>query len=230
MHGFYLVYGVKQALWGECEHAPPVEVNVSIYVPVSMCVTYVLDACIYMYHISLNRRPGVYFLCDFADLAFKRGRRLFTSRISCPRPPTLCSARQGRNSLQFMRPYGKPRERQAHSIAFYLKDTSKHLFCAIEVAVGKVQLSPLSLPYRAVHVDYAPHPQVGTGPTRHLIEAQHLFAILPLIPPAFKQGRRLFKGGVYSRKYCMFHMLFECASHAHQALSVQLRGVFTVAF
>ena len=91
-----------------------------------------------MYCISSNRRPGVYFLRDSADPAFKRGRRLF----SCPRPPTLSSARRGQNSLQFVRPYGKPRERQAHSIAFNLKDTSKYLFCAIGVAVGEVQLSP----------------------------------------------------------------------------------------
>ena len=38
-------------------------------------------------------------------------------------------------------------------------------------------------------------------PTRRLIEARRLFAILPIIPAAFKQGRRLFEGGVYSRKY-----------------------------
>ena len=30
----------------------------------------------YMYRISLNRRPGVYFLRDFADPACKRGRYL----------------------------------------------------------------------------------------------------------------------------------------------------------
>ena len=29
-----------------------------------------------MHRISSNRRPGVYFLCDSADPAFKRGRRL----------------------------------------------------------------------------------------------------------------------------------------------------------
>ena len=33
------------------------------------------------YRISSNRRPGVYFLRDFADPAFKRGRRLFTHAI-----------------------------------------------------------------------------------------------------------------------------------------------------
>ena len=55
------------------------------------------------------------------------------------------SSRRGRNSLQFGQPYGKPRERQAHSIAFNLKDTSKHLFCAIGVLVGEVQLAPSSL-------------------------------------------------------------------------------------
>ena len=32
--------------------------------------------CIYIYRISSNRRPGVYFLRDSADPAFKRGRRL----------------------------------------------------------------------------------------------------------------------------------------------------------
>ena len=78
--------------------------------------------------------------------AFKRNQRLFTSRISCPRPPTLRSSRQGQNSLQFVRLYGKPRERQAHSIAFYLKDTSKHLSCVIR-AVGEVQRSLLRLPH-----------------------------------------------------------------------------------
>ena len=41
-----------------------------------------------------------------------------------------------------------------------------------------------------MHVDYVPRPQ----PTRRLIEAQCLFAILPLIPPAFKRA------GVYSRE------------------------------
>ena len=116
------------------------------------------------------------------DPVFKRGRRLFTLRISCPRPPTLRSTRQGRNSLQF--------------VASYLKDTSQHLFCAIGVAVGEVQQSPLSL-----HLDYVPRPQACTGPTRRLIEAQRLFAILPLIPLAFKRGQRLFEGGIYSRKY-----------------------------
>ena len=88
---------------------------------------------VYTYCISSNRRPSVYFLCDSADPVFKQGRRLFTSRISCPRPPMLRSARQGRNSLQFVLLYkppgttstagrgSKPRERQAHLIAFYLK-------------------------------------------------------------------------------------------------------------
>ena len=52
-----------------------------------------------------------------------------------------------------------------------------------------------------MHMDYMPRPQDGTGPTRRLIEARRLFAILPLIPPAFKRGQHLFKGGVYSRKY-----------------------------
>ena len=65
------------------------------------------------------------------------------------------------------------------------------VFCAIGVAVGEVQLSPLSL--HTVHVDYMARPQAGTGPTWRLIEVQHLFAILPLIPPAFKQGRCLFE-------------------------------------
>jgi len=65
-------------------------------------------------------------------------------------------------------------------LTFYLKDTSKYLFCAIGEAVGEVQLSPLSL--RAVHVDYLPRSQASTGPTRRLIEARRLFAILPSIP------------------------------------------------
>ena len=52
-----------------------------------------------------------------------------------------------------------------------------------------------------MHVGYVSHPQGGTGPIRRLIEARRLFAILPLIPLAFKRGRRLFEGGVYSRKY-----------------------------
>ena len=65
------------------------------------------------------------------------------------------------------------------------------VFCAIGVAVGEVQLSPLSL--HASHVDYVARPQAGTGPTRRLIEVQRLFAILPLIPPAFKRGRCLFE-------------------------------------
>ena len=42
--------------------------------------------------------------------------------------------------------------------------------------------------------DYVPCPQAGTRPTWHLIEAQHVFVILPLIPPAFKRGH------VYSRE------------------------------
>ena len=70
-------------------------------------------------------------------VTFKRGRRLFTHIFLAH---ALRSARRGRNSLQFVRPYGKPRERQAHSIAFNLKDTSKHLFCAIGVAVGEGQV------------------------------------------------------------------------------------------
>ena len=148
------------------------------------------------YHISSNRRPGVYFLHDSGGPAFKQGRCLnapaFISHISCPRPPTLHRARRCRNSLQFVRPYGKPREQQAHSIVI---DTSKHLFCAIGVAVREVQLSPLSLPRDARRLC------ATTGPTRRLIEVRCLFAILPLIPPAFKRGRRLFEGGVYSRKY-----------------------------
>ena len=56
----------------------------------------------------------IYFLCDSTDSAFKQGRCLFTSRISCPRPPMLRSACRGRNSLQFTRPYGKRREQEAH--------------------------------------------------------------------------------------------------------------------
>ena len=92
------------------------------------------------------------------------------------------------------------------------------VFCAIGVAVGEVQLSPLSL--HAVHVDYVARPQAGTGPTWCLIEVQRLFAILPLIPPAFKRGRCLFKGGVYSRKYgtCTYvHVhtyMYICKVHA----------------
>ena len=73
------------------------------------------------------------------------------------------------------------------------------VFCAIGVAVGEVQLSPVSL--HAVHMDYVARPQAGTGLTRRLIEVQRFFAILPSIPPAFKRGRCLFEGGVYSRKY-----------------------------
>ena len=65
------------------------------------------------------------------------------------------------------------------------------VFCAIGVTVGEVQLSPLSL--HAVHVDYVARPQAGTGPTRRLIEVQRLFAILPLMPPAFKRGWCLFE-------------------------------------
>ncbi len=49
-----------------------------------------------------------------------------------------------------------------------------------------------------------PRPQACTGPTRRLLEARRLFAILPLIPLAFKRGRRLFEGGVYSRKYGIY--------------------------
>ena len=54
-------------------------------------------------------------------------------------------------SSEFVPPYGKPRERQAHSIAFNLKDASKHHFCALEVAVGEVQLAPFSLPRGTCH-------------------------------------------------------------------------------
>ena len=48
--------------------------------------------------------------------------------------------------------------------------------------------------------DNVPRPQAGTGLTRHLIEAQHLFAILP---PVFKRGQHLFEGGIYSKQYGM---------------------------
>ena len=34
-----------------------------------------------------------------------------------------------------------------------------------------------------------------------LIKARHIFAMLPLIHPAFERGWRLFEGGIYSRKY-----------------------------
>ena len=150
-----------------------------------------------MYCISSNRRPGIYFLRNSADPVFKRawhfkwGQCLFSSRISCPRPPTLHSARRDWNSLQFVRLYGKPRERRAHSIAFNLKDTSKYLFCAIGVAVSEVQLSPSSLlcGARGLHAT----PPSWYRPTWHLIETRRLFAILPLIPPAFIRGRCLFK-------------------------------------
>ena len=87
------------------------------------------------------------------------------------------------------------------------------VFCAIGVAVGEVQLSPLSL--HAVHVDYVARPQAGTGPTRRLIEVQRLFAILPLIPPAFKRA------DVYSREASIrgntvhVHMyMYICKVHA----------------
>ena len=79
----------------------------------------------------------------------------------------------------------------------FLLEGHVEVFCAIGVAVGEVQLSPLSL--HAVHVDYVARPQAGTGPTRHLIEVQRLFAILPLIPPAFKRGRCLFEEIRYIR-------------------------------
>ena len=144
------------------------------------------------HRISSNRRPGVYFLRDFADPAFIYSRFL-------PRPPTLRSAHKGRNSLQLVRPYGKPRERQAHSRAFNVKDTSKHLFCAIGVAVGEVQLEPLSLPRGAC--GQRATPPSWYGPTRRLIEARRSFAILPLIPPAYKEGQCVFEGGVYSKQY-----------------------------
>ena len=64
--------------------------------------------------------------------------------------------------------------------------------------VGEVQLTPLSLPCGA-------RGQRATPPswTRRLIKARRLFAILPLIPPAFKRGRRLLEGGVYSKQYGM---------------------------
>ena len=143
------------------------------------------------YRISSNRHAGIYFLHDSGDPAFKQGRCLNGAGVYftyfLPHPPTLRRACQCQNSLQFVRPYGKPRERQAH--------TSKHLFCAIRVAVRGVQLSPLSLPRDACRL------RATTGPTRRLIEVRCLFAILPLIPPAFKRGRRLFEGGIYSRKY-----------------------------
>ena len=73
-----------------------------------LCLQGCTHTYVYTYRISLNRRPGVYFLRDSADPVFKQGRRLFTSHISCPRPPTLCSARQGRNSLQFVLLYKPP--------------------------------------------------------------------------------------------------------------------------
>ena len=41
---------------------------------------------------------------------------------------------------------------------------------------------------------YAPRP-------RRLFETRRLLALQPNLPPACKRGRRLFKGGVYSRKY-----------------------------
>ena len=37
--------------------------------------------------------------------------------------------------------------------------------------------------------------------TRRLFEARHLLRTQCLIPPAYKQGLRLFEEGVYSRKY-----------------------------
>ena len=104
------------------------------------------------YRISSNRRPGVYFLRDSADPAFKQGRRLLSARISCPRPPTLLAHAE----VEITSVRATVRERQAQSIAFNLKDTSKHLFCAIGVAVGEVQLSPLSLPPGAQTTCHAP--------------------------------------------------------------------------
>jgi len=74
--------------------------------------------------------------------------------MSTGRPPTLRSAHRG----QFVRPCGKPRERQTHSIAFNLKDTlkhrMKHLFCAIGVAVGEVQLIPFEFTAQCAWTTY----------------------------------------------------------------------------
>ena len=43
---------------------------------------------VFTYRISSNRRPGVYFLRDSADPAFKRGRRLFYFTYFLPTPGT----------------------------------------------------------------------------------------------------------------------------------------------
>ena len=114
--------------------------------------------------------------------AFKRGRRLFTSRTSIR--VTIWLAKGVTGTLN----------------SFNLKDMSKHLFCSIGVPVGEVQLAPLSLPCSA-HGQLATPPSWYRRPTRHVIKARRRFAMLPLIPPAFERGWRLFEGGIYSRKY-----------------------------
>ena len=152
-----------------------------------------------MYRISSNRRPGVYFSADPAGRRLN-GAGVYLLHVSCPRPPTLRSARQGLNLLQFVRPYGKPRERQAHSIAFYWKDRSKHLFCAIGVAVYEVQLSPLSLPRGA-------RGQRATPPSWYRADPASNRAPRPYYP------RRLNGAGdVYSRKYGT-QLLSTCPVH-----------------
>ena len=85
--------------------------------------------CMYvcMYRISSN---SVYFFRDSAD------RRIC---ISCPRPPTLGSARRGRSVRATVW------QAKGAIVTLNLKDTSKHLFCAIGVPVGEVQLAPLGL-------------------------------------------------------------------------------------
>ena len=94
--------------------------------------------------------------------------------------------------LRQLLPTGKPRERQAHSIAFNLKDTSKHLFCAIGVPVGEVQLAPLSLPRGARGQLATPPSWYRADPASNRGPAFIRYAAL-INPPAFIRGRRLFE-------------------------------------
>ena len=75
------------------------------------------------------------------------------------------------------------------------------MYCVDVLAnvTASTQMNVSALCTRCVYVDYVARPQAGTGPTRHLIEVQRLFAILPLIPPAFKRGRCLFEEIRYIR-------------------------------
>ena len=123
--------------------------------------------------------------------------------------------------LRQLLPTGKPRERQAHSIAFNLKDTSKHLFCATGVPVGEVQLAPLSLP-RGARGQLATPPSWYRADPASNVEARRLFAMLPSLT-----FWRLFEGGVYSRKYgtlidwCLYSMgaYFYVGAYTREALA-----------